>query len=346
MLPARLIIKIQQIRQKVDAVLIRFFVKTKWLSSVYYVLFNLSFGREAQAVLAGRIKHDRDIEAGSQFKLRRNIHRLEKGLIMKPRRAIFAEGYIGETVDSYVACLAETNYCHQEQKWAKDVLLEYFSVVEASPVINKASQEFFNADTLTAEGTRSSVPYFADQRPSVDVTPDELYQLFRKRRSVRWFSEQPVEMLSIEKAIEMAAQAPSACNRQPFKFHVINNPTKAQQIASIPMGTKGFSQNIQSLLVLVGDLSAYPKERDRHVIYIDGGLVAMQLMLALESLGLSSCPINWPDMEAFERKMDKALSLEPFQRPIMLMAVGYADESGQIPYSQKKTAKALIKEIH
>ncbi len=89
--------------------------------------------------------------------------------------------------------------------------------------------------------------------------------------------------------------------------------------------------------MIVGDLRAYFSERDRHVIYIDGGLAAMALQFALEVQGVSSCCINWPDVEFQERNMDQALGLAPNQRPIMCMSIGFADPTGSVPYSQKKS---------
>ena len=87
------------------------------------------------------------------------------------------------------------------------------------------------------------------------------------------------------------------------------------------MGTSGYSYNIPSIVVVVGDLSSYFSERDRHVIYIDASLAAMTFMLTLETMGLSSCPINWPDIEKLERKMKKKLSLKSYERPVMLISV-------------------------
>ena len=111
------------------------------------------------------------------------------------------------------------------------------------------------------------------------------------------------------------------------------------------MGTKGFSQNVPCTIVVSADLACYPTERDRHLIYIDSALASMQLMLALETLGLSSCPINWPDIEPLERKMSKYLNLPLSIRPVMLMAVGYALEDGKIPFSQKKSPTQLIHKV-
>ena len=140
----------------------------------------------------------------------------------------------------------------------------------------------------------------------------------------------------------MAITAPSACNRQPFKFYVFNEPARAQSLGSIPMGTAGFAHNFQAIVVIVGDLSAYPYEKDRHIIYIDSGLAAMQFQLALETQGLGSCTINWPDIERHEQKMATELSLMPYERPVMLVAVGYPLAQGKIPYSAKKDAKDVV----
>jgi Lon protease-like protein len=134
---------------------------------------------------------------------------------------------------------------------------------------------------------------------------------------------------------DAARQAPSACNRQPFRFLIANGKPLTREIASIPMGTRGFAEGFPAIVVLVGDLSAYFDERDRHVIYIDGSLAAMQFMLALETLGLASCPINWPDIEDREKRMDQVLGLAAHERPILLIAVGYADPTGGVPFSEK-----------
>src|SRR5690606_10309881 len=163
----------------------------------------------------------------------------------------------------------------------------------------------------------------------------EFLKLSQQRRSVRWYDQKPVPREITEKALKIALNSPSACNRQPFKFYIFDEPELAKKIGSIPMGTKGFAENFPAVAVIVGQLRAYPFERGLHVIYIDGALAAMSFMYALETLGLASCPINWPDVEPLELKMEKTLQLEKDQRPIMLISYGYPDKSGQIPFSAK-----------
>lgn len=337
---------LSRVKLAIESIFVNKLPRSRVISQLYYGCFSMLFSREQQAVLAGKRQYNlhNGVQGETSAQLRRNIHRLEKGLIMKPRKPVFAEGYISETVATFEQCIQQTNFSQQELSWACDVLTRYFKSVEVTEVIETAKCRF-QALSITASQELLATPYFFKDRNSSKVSAHELYNLFKQRRSVRWFEDKAVDLAVIKQAIEMATQAPSACNRQPFNFYTITNPEKASEIASIPMGTKGFAQNIQALIVVVGDLSYYPKERDRHVIYIDGGLVAMQLMLAFESLGLSTCPINWPDMETYEKKMERALNIKKYQRPIMLMAVGYGDPEGQIPFSQKKTADQLIKVV-
>jgi nitroreductase len=62
----------------------------------------------------------------------------------------------------------------------------------------------------------------------------------------------------------------------------------------------------------------------------------MGLLLGLESQGVSSCIINWPDMPDKEAAMRKLLGLEAHERVIMLIAYGYPDPESLVPFSAKR----------
>jgi len=339
---------IRQLTDKIDRKILFFFVKSQFLSSVYYCFFSRRFGREHQAVLRGRIQYYQDSASpdSSSVLLRRNIHRLEKGLIMRPQRDVFAAGYIKDTVVQFVKCYTSKSLNEAEEKWSREVLLRYFSLVGSAPIINNAKELFFNTIAQVDKYDElQSVPYAKSDIVPANVSFDDFKQLCVQRRSVRWFLDKPVPQSLIENALSAATLAPSACNRQPFTFYMFNTSEDAKKIGGIAMGTAGFSHNFQSVMVVVGDLAAYPYERDRHVIYIDGSLAAMQFMLALETQGVSSCVINWPDVELLEEKMSQALNLKSNQRPLMLISLGFADPEGKIPFSQKKSPSEIIKEV-
>ena len=109
----------------------------------------------------------------------------------------------------------------------------------------------------------------------------------------------------------------------------------------IPGGASGFTDGMPVVVAVVGSLGAFFSERDRHLIYIDGSLAAMSFMLALETLGLSSCALNTPGDEVIEQRLGRELQLSSYERPIMLIAVGYPDPSGLVPRSQKKPLDQL-----
>ena len=318
------------------------------LSEIYYSIFSRRFCREHISVLSGKSAYYKDLENPSDnYLLRRNVHRLEKGIIMMPRKEFFASDYIVETVEYFIRVWRDRSDITDELRWARDVISEYFHVVGDHDSILQLRCRFFEAideDAVAEEKTRMT-PYARGDSPVANISYGELLALFRKRRSVRWYECKKVSMDVLGQAVDAASLAPSACNRQPFKFYVTLNPKRAGALAKLALGTAGFADNIQAMVVLVGDLSAYFHERDRHVIYIDGALFAMQFMLACETLGLSTCPINWPDIDESEMRMKEELGLKSYQRPIMLLSVGYALKDGCIPFSQKKKFSDLVVEI-
>ncbi|HET9627826.1 MAG TPA: hypothetical protein VFP84_40990, partial [Kofleriaceae bacterium] len=70
------------------------------LSGLYYAIGSRTFDREHKATLTAKAKYLRDVHTGDGniFVLRRNVHKLEKALVMKPRRELFALAFIHETV--------------------------------------------------------------------------------------------------------------------------------------------------------------------------------------------------------------------------------------------------------
>jgi nitroreductase len=336
---------IKRLRSLFLSRLLRLIVRSELLSSLYYALLSNAFGREHRGVISGLLKYGEEPRTvqETQYLLRRNIHGLEKGLLMKPRRDVFAVGYIEETVRRYeqaVLAIGMDIAASSELKWAHDVLTRYFEVVASHPVIDKARSRFLSVKPAF-QCEISCVPYKRDLNRPPSVSYEDLLALADRRRSVRWYLQKPVPRELIDKAISVASLSPSACNRQPFEFRVLDDPGLVQQVASLPMGTKGFRDNIPVIVVVVGELRAYFSERDRHVIYIDGALASMALMYALETLGLSSCALNWPDIGSLEREMSKLLGLEPDERVVMLISVGYPDPDGMVAYSQKKDLKLL-----
>lgn len=340
-----------QLKIKVqDNYLIPIMRKHPKLADLYYFLFSSEFSREHQKVMEGKYIHLQALKHGkpNAFHLRREVHRLEKGLVMRNRRPVFALNDIKGVVKNYNILKNSSDPREVDAdllNWSSSVIQKYFESVDPENAVVKEAKMLFYGDDKprpSLNGQLKSVPYLRSQAASANVTYEDFYQLSLRRRSVRWFEDKPVPHELLEKAMLAATQSPSACNRQPFEFRIFDKKELKDQVGSIPMGIRGIYSNVPVFAVVVGKLSAYLSERDRHVIYIDGGLASMSFMFALETLGLSSFPINWPDIENLEQRMEKILQLKPDERPMMLIGIGYADPQGGIPFSQKKSPAQLI----
>jgi len=339
-------------RRRFERALAVWFSANGMTASLYY-LFHDAFRREQHATLAGKRQYYADVtkKFDTNAKLRRDVHRIEKGLISQPRRDVFATSYITSTLDVFAAAVRAHDgviAATGELRWAHDVLHAYFEAVASHPKVDAARDAFHTVMRTASLAPRSeaAAPAPRGEVTPPPVTPEAFTALTKRRRSVRWFLDEPVPRDALDQALLAAGQSPSACNRLPYRFLVYDEPELVQRVATLPFGTKGFEHNFPVIVVLVGSLAAFFSERDRHVPYIDASLAAMSFMLALETHGLSSVPINWPDVEERERRIRHLLGLESHERTIMMMAVGYADPRGGVPASEKRTLDQLRQYNH
>lgn len=316
-------------------------IKVSFFQSLYF-LFSKSFQHEKKMFLQARKQYlsTKYRKEQNLFLLRRNIHRIEKGLLMKNRRRVFALDYIVETVEMFKCISLNTNDDIQLQ-WAYDVLNEYFSVTDEVPVIKKAKLKFKLIEQPNVV-THNFIPY-QNKENSVDYY-ESFKALVHQRKSIRFFDKNRIpERSKVDEAVTLAGLAPSSCNRQPFQFRIIDDPSHVKKVAVLPGGTKGFAEEIAAMIVVVGQMNVSPTLADRHLMYVDGSLASMSLMLALESMGIGSCPLNWPEDKKKDDQVAKLLGLKGYERPIMMIAYGYADQHEKVACSVRKSVDQLRK---
>lgn len=320
-------------------------------SSFFYV--SGAFRQEQAAVVAGKRKHfEGERTHSNRMFLRRSTHRIEKGLISRPRRETFAADYVGRTVATVLAFRSTLEQDDPgELKWATDVLNRYFEATKNSAdtrVVSARESWFSIYDDETWEAENESAdacdlgPF---EQPGLDNAEgcfEGLSTIAHHRRSVRWFSDVPVPRGLVERAAAVGLTAPSACNRQSFRLLVIDDEDLRKHVSAVPMGTAGFAHQIPALGVIIGQHRGYEHERDRHAIYVDGGLFATGFVLALEGLGLNSCCINWPELRSKNEQIANLIELDPDERVVMLIAIGYGIPDQLVPRSHKRSVKAVV----
>lgn len=65
------------------------------------------------------------------------------------------------------------------------------------------------------------------------LSPEQAEQFLHSRRSIRNFKDKPVEHHLLGKLLETACYAPSAQNKQPWYWTVVEKPAKVKQFASL-----------------------------------------------------------------------------------------------------------------
>lgn len=115
-------------------------------------------------------------------------------------------------------------------------------------------------------------------------------EAIRTRRSIRKFTERPVEQEKVDKILEMARYYPCAANLQPLRFQVVQDPEHLERLrpllkwaAYIPEYRQENTQSPNLLILIWGD-----KEVAKDFSFC-AGAAATQMMIAANSLGISSC---------------------------------------------------------
>jgi len=311
-------------------------------------LFSETFDREFKESLESKfIFHKQKQINKNIFLLRRNIHRIEKGLCAEKRRSIFALGFIKPTIVNYCSLISdiELNKKYKvDLDWASQVLEKYFSVVKQDDFLRELKKSFQLANSNETSSSSKLLPYKFNKLDNIPTINFEQFEyLVFKRRSVRFYKNKTVDNSIIENAIRLAKYSPSPCNRYSVRYHCISDKSLINKVGTIVGGAKTFMDNVPKLIAITSIGSAFEGLYDRHASYIDASLSLMTLVYSLETVGLSSCVINWPKVPKNDRLVKKYIDLEQSENVIMLLSIGYAKTTGMIPYSQKMSNKNLIK---
>lgn len=155
-----------------------------------------------------------------------------------------------------------------------------------------------------------------------------LLELFRTRQSERGYSEKPVEIKKLNSCLEAARLSPSACNAQPWRFIVVDDPELKNEVAAATsdkiLPLNHFAKQAPVLVTLVMEKPNFTSKfgeivKDKKFTLIDIGIAAEHFCLQAHAEGLGTCMIGWFN----ERKVKKLLDIPKSLRPILIITLGY-----------------------
>lgn len=173
----------------------------------------------------------------------------------------------------------------------------------------------------------------------------------RTRRSIRVFADKPVEEEKLRTVLDAARLAPSAGNRQPWRFIVVTDPEVKELIKQVkarrmpppprppPPGAPPRRSPLDTApVIIVG--CAVPGESFPGTDFwkVDVSIALQNLVLAAWSLGLGTC---WIGVFHEEEDLKEALGLPKDARIVAMVALGYpAEEKG--PVTDRKPLEQVV----
>lgn len=153
----------------------------------------------------------------------------------------------------------------------------------------------------------------------------ELLDLILKRQSDRQYEARPVDRELVVKCLEAARLAPSACNSQPWKFVVVDEPQLVLQVgeAAAGMGMNKFAKEVPVIVAVVLEKMNLTARigsviKDKEYSLLDMGIAVEHFCLQAAELGLGTCIMGWFD----EKKVKKLLDIKNKRVPL-LITLGY-----------------------
>jgi nitroreductase len=165
-----------------------------------------------------------------------------------------------------------------------------------------------------------------------------LIKLLRRRRSIRKFTDQPVEKDKLDILVEAMLRSPSSRGINPWQFVLVTNREIIRKLASAKAHGSSFMAGAPLAVVVCAD----PEKSD--VWVEDGSIASLIVHLQAADLGLGSC---WVQIR--NRDHDGQTTAEDYVRDTLgldqtlaveaIIAIGYGDEN-----KQGRTADSLLYE--
>lgn len=157
---------------------------------------------------------------------------------------------------------------------------------------------------------------------------NKLYELTRKRRSVRQYSTKPIEDVVIHEIMKVALTAPSSFGHKPVEYVIVRDKDMIRKIGSCKrMGGSQINGADVVIVVMVKTADKYEAE-----FWIeDGAIASAYILLAAEQYGLGACWVHirnrMGQKASSDEEIRKLLDVPDKYSVLNLVAVGVKAES-------------------
>ena len=136
------------------------------------------------------------------------------------------------------------------------------------------------------------------------------------RKSVRQYTERPVQIETIEEIIKVGMSAPTGKDRRPWEFIIVDDREKLDKLSEGLPHAK-MLKKASVAIVVAGN------EETSHYWYLDCSAAAQNILLAIEAKGLGGV---WTCAYPFEdrvKHVQQELGMPAMVKPLCIIPVGY-----------------------
>lgn len=273
------------------------------------------------------------------------IHKLEKGFAV--RKNIRPFGF--DKIKRIIRNIEEYERNNYEYSFSYDLayssLLEYKKFYESHKWTDKEEYKIVSEFINNKDINYLPVGAFDYKKESfINDALIDYNKFISSRRSIRNFANKELAKEDIEKAVSMAIKTPTACNRQMCKIYYIKSINGKKTIEKYAQGLGLFDLTNANYFVITFDISANYFIGERNQGWFNSGLVTMNFINALHSIGIGSCCIQFGNTFKEEQEFKKLLNIPNNERIGVIVTAGYYDEVSRIPYSTRKPIEEIYRE--
>lgn len=279
----------------------------------------------------------------------KRYHVIEKGLTMPSPRLGFGKDIVLDLIslcNRYIDIYGITNIqlrnaiavllayieFHKEKSYAiaKDIVM---AIIELSQRVKEGDDVLVQQQIhITRED------YFNDIEKSFEMFSNS-------RKSVRNYADKDLPIEKILKAIDLARNTPTSCNRQSNRVYIYTDKQKIQEILKLQGGSRGFLELANKLIIITNELGVYESTRERKQGYVDGGIYTMNLLYTLHYNKVACCVLNCCNSKKNDIKIRKIAEIKETEELVVMIACGEAVENFEIASSPRIPIENFIKII-
>lgn len=163
----------------------------------------------------------------------------------------------------------------------------------------------------------------------------EVHDAIRARKSIRAYDPAPVPDEVLNRILEAGRIAPSANNRQPWKFIVVKDMANREKLTDGRWAK--FLKDCPVVIVGCGDLTASPEW-----CVVDTTIALENMVIAATAEGVGTCWIG----SFYEDKVKSALKVPESHKVVAMLAVGYPKDRDELsPAKQRKHNRKAASEV-